>query len=430
MSQAEGSAPTPTRSEENVPRFFCGIDWSEGWNDVAVIDAQGAVVAQARILETPEGHKQVLSLLSGLSTSQRHSRRQVPIAIETGRSLLVAALLKARQPVIAINPTIVANYRGRVSPAKKRKSDRSDAQLLANIIRTDGHLHRPLPAHSEQLLALTELSRAHSHAVRQQQYYLRRLRSQLRVFYPAALQAWASLPKKILRPEARAMLHVAPTPAQAAKLKHRQIADTLAAAGRTRLIADEADRLRELFRQPQLRQRPAVEEAMGTAMLSTLACLDRADRLAATLEAEATEAFMAHPQAKIYCSFPGVGPVLGVRLLAEIGDDPNRFISGRGLRAYAGVAPLTWSSGGSRSVTHRKIANKRLKVTCHLWAFASLTRSPGARAHYDRRREVGDRYAAALRNLSGRLLSCLHHCLAHDLLYQEEAAFPPTPLDA
>ncbi|MEU4234887.1 IS110 family transposase [Nonomuraea sp. NPDC026600] len=412
-----------------MPQFWCGIDWSETRHDVAVIDREGVAVAEAQIMETPEGLKELLRLLSGLSTSHRHSRKQVPIAIETGRSLLVAELRKAGLTVIAINPTIVARYRGRVSPAKKRKSDRSDARLLANIIRTDGHLHRALPASSEQAFALTELSRAHRHAVREQQYYVRRLRSQLRVFYPAAVQAWADLPKKILRAEARALLHLAPTPAKAAKLTRRQIADTLTAAGRIRLVNQQADRLYEVFRQRQLHQPPAVEETMGTAMLATLDFLDHADRLVHALDAEATEAFLAHPQAKIYLSFPGVGSVMGSRLLAEIGDDPKRFASPRGLKAYAGVAPLTWSSGGSRSVTHRRVANKFLKGTCHQWAFSSLTRSPGARAHYDRRREVGDRWSAALRNLAGRLLSCLHYCLQNDVLYSEEIAFPPTVVD-
>lgn len=168
---------------------------------------------------------------------------------------------------------------------------------------------------------------------------------------------------------------------------------------------------------------------MGSAMLATLGFLDHADRLVHALDGETTQAFLAHPQAKIYLSFPGVGPVMGSRLLAEIGDDPQRFAGPRGLKAYAGVAPLTWSSGGSRSVSHRSVANKLFKATCHHWAFSSLTRSPGARAHYDRRREAGDRYAAALRNLSGQLLSCLHHCLAHDVLYSEEIAFPPALAD-
>jgi transposase len=120
----------------------------------------------------------------------------------------------------------------------------------------------------------------------------------------------------------------------------------------------------------------------------------------------------------------------GARLLAELGDDPSRFGSARGLRAYAGCAPLTWASGASTMVTHRRIANRSLKVTGHQWAFSSLSRSAGCRAHYDRRRQAGDRYAAALRNLNGRLLTCLHHCLATGEHYLEEVAFPAPDVGA
>ncbi|MFK0142528.1 hypothetical protein [Streptomyces murinus] len=99
------------------------------------------------------------------------------------------------------------------------------------------------------------------------------------------------------------------------------------------------------------------------------------------------------------------------------------------MRAYAGAAPLTWAPGSSSQVSHRRIANKRLKATGHTWAFATLTRSPGCRALYDARREAGDGYAAALRRVFARLLGSLHHCLAHEELYREDLAFPPPAAD-
>ncbi|WP_445023399.1 IS110 family transposase [Streptomyces sp. SAS_276] len=128
-----------------MPRFWCGVDWSESLNDVAVVDASGRMVAHTRVEETPAGVEEILALLGGLRTSHRHSRKQVPVAIETRQGLLVAALRAKDQPVVTINPTVVARYRGRLSPAC-HKSDRADAVLLANILRTDGALHRPRPA--------------------------------------------------------------------------------------------------------------------------------------------------------------------------------------------------------------------------------------------------------------------------------------------
>ena len=114
-------------------------------------------------------------------------------------------------------------------------------------------------------------------------------------------------------------------------------------------------------------------------------------------------------------------------MLAEIGDDRSRFQDAKGLKAYVGPAPITRASGKTRSVTHRRIKNNRLNAAGCLWAFSALTASPGARAHYDRRKDAGDGHAAAQRNLFGRLLGCLHRCLTTGQHYDENIAFPATP---
>jgi transposase len=176
-----------------------------------------------------------------------------------------------------------------------------------------------------------------------------------------------------------------------------------------------------------MRQPPLVEEAMGRQTLALLRQLDAACQNAGDLEAAAIESFRQHPDAGIITSFPGIGALTGARVLAEIGDDRSRFADGKGLKAYAGAAPITRASGKSRSVTRRHVKNNRLAAAGYIWAFSALTASPGARAHYDRRRDAGDRHAAAERNLFGRLLGCLHHCLATGQDYDEATAFPSHP---
>ncbi|MFF2374784.1 transposase [Streptomyces xiamenensis] len=429
-SAEDGTArhPPVQKTGSVVGRWWCGIDWSETLNDYAVVDEAGAVVARGRIPATPEGVAELLSELSGLNRSRRFHRRQVPIAIETDQGLLVGALRQQGQEIIAITPSVVARYRGRMGPGKK-KSDPGDAVMLANAVRVDGHLHRAMHHSSEQATALRILSHAQVQATAKRQQYLLRIRSILRDYFPAALEAWADRPGGILRPEARAVLAVGPTPARAANLDIPTLASLLESAGRTRLINDHAVHLRRHYRDPEqrLRQLPAVEDAHGERMLATLGQLNEACRTVDALTAKLTEAFSAHPHAPIYRSFPGCGALIGARLLGEIGDDPHRFDTARGLRAYAGANPLTWASGNTRAVTHRKTANRILKFSGHQWAFATLTCSPGCRRHYDRRKEAGDRNAAALRNLYGRLLSALHHCLTTGQPYREDIAFPPDP---
>ena len=116
---------------------------------------------------------------------------------------------------------------------------------------------------------------------------------------------------------------------------------------------------------------------------------------------------------------PGLGPLTAARVLAEVGDDHSRFRDARALKAYAGAAPVTRASGKTRAVMHRRIKNQRLADAGYRWTFTALTASPGARAHYERRRRAGDHHAAAQRNLFNRLIGCLHHCLATRQLYSE-----------
>ncbi|MET4641163.1 transposase [Streptomyces atratus] len=136
-----------------------------------------------------------------------------------------------------------------------------------------------------------------------------------------------------------------------------------------------------------------------------------------------------HPDAEILTSFPGLGIQLAARILAEIGDDHIGFAEARGLKAFAGSSPVTRASGKKSSITRRWVKNHRLNHAGYLWAFAALRHSPGAGAHYWRRREHGDWHAAAQRNLFNRMIGQLYPCLQQGELFDEHVAFPaPTEL--
>jgi transposase len=399
---------------------FCGIDWAEDHHDIAMVDRDGGLVARLRISDDAAGLARLLELLAGNGDS---AEDPVPVAIETPRGLLVACLRATGRRVYPVNPMATARYRDRHSMAG-RKSDHGDAVVLANVLRTDLHAHRPLPAGSELAQAVAVLARAQQDAVWDRVAAHNKLRSHLREYFPGFLAAFAAAKGGIMRPEARAILAAAPAPADAAKLTLAQLRALLRKAGRSRGIDAEAQRLRAAFRQEQMRQLPLVEQAMGRQSLALLRQLDAACQSADDLEAAAVESFSQHPDAGIITSFPGIGALTGARVLAEIGDDRSRFQDAKGLKAYAGAAPVTRASGKSRSVTHRRVKNNRLAAAGYIWAFSAITASPGARAHYDRRRDAGDRHAAAQRNLFSRLLGCLHHCLTTGQRYDEATAFP------
>jgi transposase len=349
----------------------------------------------------------------------------IPVAIETNRGLLVACLRATGRPVYAINPKAVDRYRDRHSVARK-KSDAGDALVLAHILRTDRTAHHPLPADSELAQAIAVLARAQQDAVWERTCAHHKLRSLLREYYPAILAAFTSKRGGILRPEARAILAAAPTPRAAAQLTTTQLQNLLRQAGRQRGITTEATRLQTLLRAQYLHHPPLVENAFGKQALALLRQLNVACTNADELADAAIAHFDTHPDAAIITSLPGLGSLTGARVLAEIGDDRSRFADARSLKAYAGAAPVTRASGKSRTVTHRKVKNQRLAAVGYVWAFATLTASPGARAHYDRRKTTGDRHTAAQRNLFNRLLGCLHHCLHTRQHYNEHIAFPTT----
>ena len=282
---------------------YCGIDWAEDHHDIALVDRDGKLLARCRISDDAAGLAQLLELLAGHGDTPEDP---VPVAIETPRGLLVACLRATGRPVYPVNPMSVARYRDRHSVAGK-KSDHGDSVVLANVLRTDMHMHRPLPADSELAQAIAVLARAQQDAVWDRTTAHNRLRSHLREYYPAFLAAFAAAKGGIMRPEARAVLAAAPTPADAATLTLAQLRALLRKAGRSRGIDTEAARLRDAFRRQQMRQLPLVEQAMGRQALALLGQLDAACAAAADLERAVTESFNLHPDAGIITSFPGLG---------------------------------------------------------------------------------------------------------------------------
>ena len=387
---------------------FCGIDWAEGHHDIAIVDGEGKLFAKKRISDDSAGFTVLTEMLAAAGDSFDDA---IPIAIETPRGLLVAALRATGRPVFAINPLAVARYRERHSVAGA-KSDHADAMTLANILRVDSHLHRRMPADSELAQAIAVLARAQQDAVWRRSKASNELRSMLREYYPAFLDTFAGKSAtNLAKPEARAVLAIAPTPAHAAKLIKTRVAAALRRAGRKRGIDGLAVNILEHLQAPQLRQPELVEKAMGRQALALLAMLDAACTGADELAQTAAEEFRKHPDYAVITSFPGLADLTGARVLAEIGDDRDRFADDRALKAYAGSAPITRASGKVTSITHRRIKNDRLAAVGWVWATYAYINPGPAQDHYRRRRDHGDRHSAALRHLFNKMLGQLHHCL-------------------
>ncbi len=396
---------------------FVGVDWAEEHHDVCVLKDSGEVVAEKRIDDSLAGLERLQELLA----VQVEDPSEVVLAIETDRGLLVRGLLASGYLVYAINPKSVDRYRDRhvVSGAK---SDPGDARVLADIVRTDRHHHRPIAGDSELAQSVQVLARAHRSLIWTRQRQVNQLRNLLREFYPAALDIFGT---DLATPAALAVLSLAPTPARGRTLSRSQIASALRRGGRQRGLDAKAAEVQAALRQPQLQVSTRIGQAYGVSVAAIIKILIELNAQLRQLEAELAATFEEHPDAEIYRSLPGLGFVLGGRVLAEFGDDRTRFAHAKARKNYAGTAPITKTSGKSRIVLARVVRNRHLADACHLWAFSSITRSPGARRYYTSLRQRGKSHNQALRSLANRWVGILHGCLSHRQPFAEGLAWPP-----
>jgi hypothetical protein len=397
-------------------RLFVGDDWAEDHHDVELMDAAGRVLARKRL---PEGVAGMAGLhaLVGEHLGESADGAEVAVGIETDRGPWVAALVAAGYTVFGVNPLQASRFRQRhgVSGAK---SDRGDAHMLADMVRTDSHQFRAVAGDSADAEGLKVLARAHKTLIWEKARQVQRLRHQLLGYFPGALEAFDDL----AAPDALELLGKAPDPARAARLTRAQVSAALKRAGR-RNITDRATAILAALRGEQLGQPPALTAAYAATARSLIAVITTLNEQVKALQGQVEADFGRHPDAEVYRSQPGLGAILGARVLGEFGDDPHRYADGKARRNYAATSPLTRASGKKKVVAARFIRNDRLADALRLQAFAALTASPGARAYYDELRERGIEHNDALRRLANRLVGILHGCLKTRSLYNEATAW-------
>ena len=394
--------------------IFVGNDWAEGHHDVWVMNRDGQRLAAEQIPEGPTGITRMHSLLA----AHADEPDQVVVGIETDHGLWVEALAAAGYQVYAINPLAVSRYRDRHS-VSGAKSDPGDAKVLADLVRTDRQNHRRLSGDSLAVDAIKILARSHQSLIWARSRHSNMLRAALLQYYPAALAAFDDLGGR----DALAVLTIAPTPDQGARLSASRITATLKRAGRQRYLDSRAREIQTALRSEQLRAPQPIITALAAATSSQVAILTELNRQIHTLQDQLTEHFEAHPDADIYLSLPGLGVILGARVLGEFGDDPNKYTSAKSRKNYAATSPITVASGKKRAVLARHVKNRRLYHALDSWAMASLRPSPGARAYYDQRIAANDTHHQALRALANRLVGILHGCLRHHTRYDEHTAW-------
>jgi hypothetical protein len=398
--------------------LFVGDDWAEDHHDVEVQDATGRRLGKARLPEGVAGIARLHALIGEFTDPDDEAGAgQVVVGIETDRGPWVAALVAAGYRVFAVNPMQVARYRERHSTSGA-KSDAGDAHVLADMVRTDAHQLRPVAGDTSLVEGIKVVARAHQSMIWDRTRHALRLRAALREFFPAALEAFDELTAA----DALELLAAAPDPETAAGLSRNRIAGALKRA-RRRDVAGKAERIQAVLRAEALRQPAVLAGAYAVTVGSSVAVITVLNSEIATLQGQVEAHFGRHPDAEIYRSQPGLGEILGARVLGEFGDDPHRYHDARARKNYAGTSPITRASGKKKVVLARYACNDRLGDALHQQAFCALTASPGARVYYDELRGRGTGHHAALRQLGNRLVGILHGCLKTRTCYAEDTAW-------
>jgi hypothetical protein len=397
-------------------RLFVGDDWAEDHHDVEVMDEAGKVLARKRLPEGVAGIAQLHALVGGL-LGEDADDSEVLAGIETDHGPWVLALVAAGYRVFPVNPLQSARFRDRHS-VSGAKSDAADAHVLADMVRTDAHQLREAAGDSAEVAGIKVLARTHKTMIWERTRETQRLRHQLREYFPAALAAFTDLDA----PDVLELLAKAPDPARARTLTRAQISAAMKRA-RRRDIPAKATAVLAALRSEQLSQPPVLAAAYAATARSLIAVIITLNEQVKALEEQVREHFGRHPDAEIIMSQPGMGAIVGARVLAEFGDDPGRYRNGKARRNYAGTSPITRASGKKKIVAARFVHNDRLIDALTAQAFAALTASPGARAFYDHQRAAGRDHNDALRRLASRLVGILHGCLKTRTPYNEHTAW-------
>jgi transposase len=381
-------------SSPQVPLHFAGFDWAKRQHQVVMVNATGQLVAEFRFDHTAEGWQQW----------RQQAARFAPlaVAIETSQGTVIDQLLQTSECTIyPLNPKAAQRYRERKAPSGT-KSDHLDAWSFADALHLDGAQWKPLVRQDPLLEQLRLLCRDEMALIEERTALINQLVASLHEYYPAALDAfddWGC-------PSTWAFVETFPN------------ARALAHAGKRRW--DKFLHTHKLYRTQTYEKRLAIF-AKAADFCASEALTQAKERLAVTrakqlrlLEAQLegyrkhiAKLFAQHPDHDLFGSLPGAGPKIAPRLLAELGEDRDRFERPQGLQQYAGTAPVSYQSGLIHKVRLRQHCNKLLRHTVHLWANLSRHDCPWAETYYQSLRKRGKSHACALRCLGQRWLKIL-----------------------
>jgi len=401
-------------------RFYVGIDWATAAHRVVVLDADRRSLHDRTVPHEGVALETFAHWLVELAAGQASD---VAVALEVPRGAVVDVLLARGVHVFALNPKQLDRFRDRFTMAGA-KDDRRDAQVLASALASDPPAFRRLEPEDPLILELRELSRLEDDLRQELSRLTNRLREQLHRYFPQVLQLVPAADE----PWLWALLERAPTPSTAQHLPRATLRTLLS---RHRIRRVDADAVRAILRTPALPVTTGTVHAAQhhlAVLLPRLRLVHQQHAECATLIEGLLERLgnsQEHRDVPILRSVVGVGRVVAATMLAEA----SRLLAARdyhGLRAQAGVAPVTRQSGRRTLVVMRYACNPRLRLAAYYWGQSAARHDPFSRAHYQHLRARGHSHARAVRGIVDRLLRVLMAMLTAGTLYDPTRRGPVT----
>ena len=396
------------QNEETIAAYV-GLDWADSEHEVTMLVVETGEVETRKLKQESEALAEWVQ-----SLQERFSGRKVAIAVEQTKGALIYALMCYDfLNLYPVNPKTLARFREAFNTSGA-KSDPSDSGLLLDLIR----LHRdklrawvPEDADTRLLQMLVEERRS---LVDDVTGLTNRLGSTLKQYFPQALE-WAG------------------------ELNSRQALDFLTRWPTLQSIRKAgAAAVEKFYRQHGLRNKDKVEQRVkaikesralttdravveGSKMkaLATVRQLHALAKSIAEMDARIQELFEQHRDHEVFSSFPCAKKVLGPRLLAAFGRDRSRYEAALDLQSLSGIAPVTRSSGKSKTIHKRLACPKFLRQTFHEYAAQSIKKAGWARVYYRAHRDKGVKHHAAVRALAYKWIRIMFKCWQEQEPYNE-----------
>ena len=387
--------------------WYVGIDWADTHHDLLVLDEAGRRTGSQRVAHTPAGLETLKQFLLAISPSPE----DFACIVETSHGLLIAFLLEAGFAVYPVNPKTANALR----TAAGAKTDQIDAYLLAKTGRFGLDDLRRLTPESSTVQELKTLTRDQESLVEMQTRLVNQLTACLKDYYPVALQVFDKLQQACtLR-----FLQAYPTPQLAAAASAAEIV-TVLRQGRYPHAEQAAAKMVTQLHAPQLQATAVVVRTKSRLMLTLVRQLSVVLQDIVAYDKEIERLFLSHADNEIWRSLPGAGQRLAPRLLAEWGDDRDRYADATSVQMLAGTAPVAFQSGNYAKAHKRFACLKPLRNALYQFAWQSSRQEAWAKAYYRRKRLEGKSHSMAIRALANIWARIIYRMWITKTCYQSE----------